>query len=179
MKLKFDIYFILVAGLAITFLSMSLKAFFSSDELVQAINGSVIFNHLLNLFPYLITIIGVHDLVVCFLLLLQIKPKIIAPYATFWLSVVTILYLTHLDIDGLLDALEHASPLVIALFLALLAYRKQSSPLGNSTQAPAVQTPVLNPSVSQPTAVVNPLAQPAQVNQPLTSYTSLNQISNN
>lgn len=119
---KWQVY-ILNPALALTFLVMAAKAFISPDELSDVINNSVIFRDILNKVP--LSLIGIHDAAIGLLLIFRVLPKLVTAWAAIWVSIVIILLITGMNVNGLLDAIEHAAPLGIALYLSINAFTSQ------------------------------------------------------
>lgn len=116
---KWQVY-ILNLALALTFIAMAAKAFFSPDEISDPINNSLIFKDILDKIP--VSAIGIHDAIIGILLAFRVLPKFINAWAVIWISTVIILLITNMSADGLLDALEHGAPLGIALYLSINAF---------------------------------------------------------
>lgn len=120
---KLDLSYLLSIGLGLTFLASSLSAFLTPDEFQGIIEHSLVFNKILDVVPFFMTLIGLNDLIVCVLLISGQFIKIVAWWATIWLMIVILVFLSQASLDGFFAALEHAAPLGIALYLAL---RKQT-----------------------------------------------------
>jgi len=119
--------YILSLGLALTFVAMAVKAFISPDEISDVIANSVIFKNILDKVP--IQLIGIHDAIIGIFIAFRVLPKLINTWAVIWIGTVIILLLSSMNISGLLDAIEHAAPLGIALYLSINAFTSQK---GNS-----------------------------------------------
>lgn len=96
---------------------MAVKAFIFPDEISDPITNSLLFKEIFGKVP--VPIIGIHDALVSILIALRIAPKLIYTWAAIWLSAVIVLLISSMNASGLLDALEHAAPLGIALYLAI------------------------------------------------------------
>lgn len=116
---KLELTFLLNIGLGLTFLASSLSAFLTPDEFEGIIKHSLIFAKILDFIPFFIILIGINDFAVCILLISRLFPKIVAWYATVWVSIVIIVFLSQASLDGAIAALEHLTPLGVALYLAL------------------------------------------------------------
>lgn len=115
--------YILNLALALTFFAMAAKSFIAPDEISEVIENSLIFKDLLEKMP--VFLIGIHDALVGVLIALRLWPKLVTTWATIWIGTVIILLITSMNIEGLLDAIEHAAPLGIALYLSIKAFSSQ------------------------------------------------------
>lgn len=115
--------YILNLALALTFLAMAVKAFTHPHEIHEVIENSLIFNNILGGVP--ITLIGIHDAAVGLLLIFKVWPKLVTTWAAIWISTVIMLLISSMNINGLLDAIEHAAPFGIALYLSINAFTSQ------------------------------------------------------
>lgn len=111
-----NIKHLLNLALALTFFSMAAKAFISPDEIHHVIQSSL-FKEILDKVP--VSLIGIHDITVGILLAFRVLPKLVTTWAAIWVGVVIILLISSLNIDGFLDALEHAAVFGIALYLSI------------------------------------------------------------
>ena len=118
---KFDLRYLLSAALGVTFLSNSLSGFFTPDEFTGIIQHAFLFNKVLDVIPFFVTLIGVNDLIVCVLLLSGKFPKVTAWWAVSWITIVIVVFLANFSVDGLFTALEHGAPLGVALYLVYTA----------------------------------------------------------
>ena len=115
--------YILNLALALTFFAMAAKSFIAPDEINEVIENSLIFKDILDKVP--IFLIGIHDATVGTLIALRVWPKLVTTWAAIWLGTVIILLITSMSVEGLLDAIEHAAPLGIALYLSIKAFSPQ------------------------------------------------------
>lgn len=115
--------YILNLVLALTFITMAAKAFFSPDEISDPINNSLIFKDILDKVP--VQLIGIHDAIVGILIILRVLPKLVATWAAIWVGTVIILLISSMSVGGSLDAIEHAAPFGIALYLSINAFASQ------------------------------------------------------
>lgn len=112
-------------ALALTFFAMTAKSFISPDEINDVINNSLIFKNILDKVP--VQLIGIHDAIVGILLTFRLFPKFVTAWAAIWIGTVIILLITSMNTEGLLDAIEHAAPLGIALYLSIKAFTSQKA----------------------------------------------------
>lgn len=117
--------FILQIALGLTFFSLATRSFFMSDDVLSTIKDSLFFAQVFRWIP--VQAIGIHDILVGTLLILRVFPKYISAWATIWIGTVIILLLFHFNLDGALDALEHAAPFGIALFLTVTYFAQKKS----------------------------------------------------
>lgn len=115
--------YILNLALALTFFAMAAKSFIAPDEINEVIENSLIFKDLLDKVP--VFLIGVHDALVGTLIALRVWPKLVTTWAAIWIGTVIILLMTSMNVEGLLDAIEHSAVLGLALYLSIKAFTPQ------------------------------------------------------
>lgn len=115
--------YILNLALALTFFAMAAKSFIAPEEINEVIENSLVFKDLLEKVP--VFLIGIHDATIGILLAVRVWPKLITTWAAIWLGTVIILLITSMSVEGLLDAIEHAAVLGIALYLTINAFESQ------------------------------------------------------
>lgn len=103
---------------------MAAKSFIAPDEISEVIKNSLIFKDLLEKMP--VFLIGIHDALIGALIALRLWPKLVTTWAAIWLGTVIILLVTSMSVEGLLDAIEHAAVLGIALYLSIKAFTSNS-----------------------------------------------------
>lgn len=113
--------YILSLALALTFFAMAAKSFIAPDEISEVIENSLVFKELLEKVP--VFLIGIHDTAVGILIILRLWPKLVFTWAAIWIGTVVILLISSMNIEGLLDAIEHAAVLGIALYLSIKALK--------------------------------------------------------
>lgn len=111
--------YLLQLGLGLTFLASSLTAFLNPGEYREIIEHSVLFSPLLEKLPFFVSLIGINDLTIGFLLLTRSLPKMAAWWATAWLTGLVFVLLSQASQEGFLTAMEHAAPLAVAIYLAV------------------------------------------------------------
>lgn len=116
--------YILNLALALTFFAMAAKSFIAPDEINEVIENSLIFKDLLEKVP--VFLIGIHDTVVGILIAFRVWPKLVTTWAVIWIGIVVILLISSMSMEGLLDAIEHAAVLGIALYLSIKAFIRES-----------------------------------------------------
>lgn len=119
---KWQVY-ILNLALALTFFAMAAKAFVSPDEISEVIENSLIFKDILAKVP--VQLIGIHDAFIGILFTLRLFPKLVTIWAAIWVGTVIILLISSVNVNGLLEAIEHATPLGIALYLSIKAFTSE------------------------------------------------------
>lgn len=107
--------YILNLALALTFLAMAVKAFVAPEEINHVIEHAQIFKNFLDKIP--LAFIGIHDALIGVLIILRLWPKWVLGWTVIWIGGVILLQISSLRADGLLDAVEHAAALGIALYL--------------------------------------------------------------
>ncbi len=115
--------YILNLALALVFFAMAAKSFLAPDEITEVIENSLVFKELLGKVP--VFLIGIHDATVGMLIALRLWPKLVTTWAAIWLGTVIILLISSMNMEGLLDAIEHAAVLGIALYLSIKAFTPQ------------------------------------------------------
>lgn len=113
--------FILRISLALTFLANSLKAFLDPSEIHHLVEHSSTFKLFYEKIPAFNQLIGLHDFIIALLLIISFKAvlKFVAVWAVIWIAVVITVFLSHQSSHENLEALEHAAPLAIAIYLSL------------------------------------------------------------
>ena len=117
-KIKFDLVYLIGLGLACAFLASVLRGFFQQESFNELIESSF-FSGIFSAIPYFIYIVALNDFLVSTFLILRIFPKIVAWWATLWLLVVIAFHISELNVEGLLDAIEHMGLLAMAIFLVI------------------------------------------------------------
>jgi hypothetical protein len=113
--------FILHIALGLTFFSLALRAFLTPDDIMDTIKNSVMFAPIFSWIPS--QIIGLHDIAMGILLIFRLFPKFTSAGSAIWIGTVIILLLSHMNLDGTIDAIEHAAPFGIALFLTFIYFK--------------------------------------------------------
>ncbi|MBI2337934.1 hypothetical protein HYU95_02015 [Candidatus Daviesbacteria bacterium] len=101
---------------------MAAKAFVSPDEISEVISNSLFFKDTLGQVP--IFLIGIHDAAIGLLLTFRVLPTLITTWVVIWVGMVIILLIGSMSVEGLLDAIEHAAPLGITLYLKITSVKK-------------------------------------------------------
>ncbi len=142
-KFKFDLEYLISLGLACAFLAGVLRGFFEQENFNELIESSF-FSGLLSIVPYFIYIVAFNDFIIAAFLILRIFPKIVAWWATFWLLAVIAVHLSELNLEGLLDGIEHIALLTMAIFLVMKS-RSVDSPSITAPQSNTATPPISSP----------------------------------
>lgn len=123
--------YLLRLGLALGFLANGLAGLLTPNEIKSIIEQSLIFGRIVNLIPFFPFFIGLNDSLLCLLILFKVFPKIVAIWATLWITGVILVVLSSFSFEGLLAAYEHAAYLVIGIHLYIKTKEAASMSLGN------------------------------------------------
>lgn len=114
---------VLRLGVITAFFAHAILAFLSPESIADVLENSSLTHPLYDVFPSLVTLIGINDLLLSLMIATGRFSFLTASWAALWIAgvVVVILGSTQgLGIATLVDILEHGAPFAIALFFAMI-----------------------------------------------------------